>query len=311
MKNCIVLDTFDRLVNFTGFKQPVYNLINLPTNLPKEKLSALSFGLFVHLSPALFFILLVNLSSFSLIGICGAFIGISTLTLGLIHWSENKHPSTLLTTLTTKDRYKGLIQIFMTAFVIGTLFIMGSIELIKPHHLTLDPPSWTLIILALVLTDLSYYWIHRTLNHSKKKNLLLAWFRKIHTPHHAIKALDFYRGNLSTFFDTAITGFQIPLIVISLILNLQWQETMSCYFLVLILQSTHHANYTFHIGFLRYVFVDNHSHKLHHCPRGYDVNFGAIFAIWDIFFRTYYEDWNLSSSYLAKNHIAIPIKREK
>src|SRR6476660_1953186 len=103
MKNCVVLDAFDCFFNFIGIKKPLYKLDNFPPDLPAEKFSSILFGLFVHTFPALSFILLVQLSSFSLLGICSAFIGISLITLGLINWSEIKYPSVALVPLTMKD----------------------------------------------------------------------------------------------------------------------------------------------------------------------------------------------------------------
>jgi sterol desaturase/sphingolipid hydroxylase (fatty acid hydroxylase superfamily) len=85
-------------------------------------------------------------------------------------------------------------------------------------------------------------------------------------------------------------------------------STLVAYALVLLLQGTHHVNHTFNIGVLRYVFVDNHAHKLHHCPRGNLVNHGALFSLWDRFFGTFYEDFNRSPSHMAKHGIALPIR---
>jgi hypothetical protein len=59
---------------------------------------------------------------------------------------------------------------------------------------------------------------------------------------------------------------------------------------------------------LRYLFMDNHAHKLHHCKRGNLVNHAAAFSVFDRLFGTYYEDWNLSSNYLHHYNIALPIK---
>jgi sterol desaturase/sphingolipid hydroxylase (fatty acid hydroxylase superfamily) len=254
--------------------------------------------------------LCVYLSSFSLFSICFAFLIISIVVLRLINSVEAKYPSVVLDSLSKKDLVKGLSLVFVTAIGAGTCIVVGGVILLKPLQLfKCNLNSWVMIILALALTDLAYYWTHRSLSHCKKKGLISDWFRNNHVPHHAIKVLDFHRGNISTFVDTAITGFQVPLIIIATLFSMPWQEVLVTYLLILLLQSTHHANYTFHIGFMRYVFVDNHIHKLHHCPRGYDVNFGAIFSIWDIFFRTYYENWSLSPSYLAKNRIALPLQK--
>ena len=76
----------------------------------------------------------------------------------------------------------------------------------------------------------------------------------------------------------------------------------------LLLQATDHTSVTYNIGWLRYVFMDNHAHKLHHCKRGNLINHAAAFSVFDRLFGTYYEDWTLSSNYLHHHKIALPIK---
>jgi hypothetical protein len=58
---------------------------------------------------------------------------------------------------------------------------------------------------------------------------------------------------------------------------------------------------------LRYVFLDNHAHQLHHCVRGNLINHGVIFSVWDRLFGTYYEDRRLSPCTMVKEHVALPI----
>jgi len=145
------------------------------------------------------------------------------------------------------------------------------------------------------------------LNHGKAKNVVSKLFRKIHVSHHSVEVLDFLRGNVSSFWDTAVTGFQIPLAIIGAWLGMDLPSILITYGLVLMLQATHHANHTVNIGNLRFFFMDNHAHKLHHCPRGYMVNHGALFSLWDQAFGTYYEDWSLSSNYMQKHRIPIPV----
>lgn len=312
LKNCIVLDSFDYVLNLFGIKQSRLVAKEFPKNVPQENFKNIGFGFIGHFSPIFLFITIVSFAHFSLFGICIAFAFTSVYTLLMIRWSEKKHPSVNLEPVSRKDIVKGLGLVFITASVFGTAFvvsgfyILSHLIVVKSHF-----SNWIAVLISLLATDFSYYWIHRSLNHGKGRNFVSKWYRKIHVDHHTIKALDFYRGNLSSFFDTALIGFQVPLIFISVILGMNLETVLTSYCLVMILQSTHHANHTFNIGMLRFIFVDNHSHKLHHCPRGYSVNFGAMFAIWDIFFRTYYEEWNLSASFMAEYSIPLPIKKVK
>jgi len=310
LENCIVLNTFDRILKVFGINQASYTSKPPPTNVPAEKNGMIFLGLTVHLTPVILFVLTVSLLNFSLGAIIISFLITSMYSLLIIRLAEKKCPIVQLKQLTKSDIYYGLSLIFITAVIFGSTFLIFSNYILSSiFPLKWQSCNWSSVILALFLTDFAYYWIHRTLNHSKNSSTIIKWYRKIHAKHHAVEALDFYRGNISTFFDTAVTGFQIPLIIISTFLGMNLETIVTTYCLVLLLQSTHHANFTFNIGPLRYLFVDNHAHKLHHCPRGYDVNFGAIFSVWDLFFRTYYEEWSLSASYLAKNKIALPLRR--
>lgn len=310
MKNCIVLDFFDHFFGAIGIKKLHYQKSSFPDDVPVENLGTLAFGIMVHLGPALLLGVFVSIMNFSLWGLGVAFITVSMLTLSVIRWFEKKYPSVSLKSPSAREIFKGVSLVFITATVFGTLFIcsgfwiLSHIPITRWHH-----GNWSSVLIALFLTDFSFYWIHRSLNHGNNKNFIHKWYRRNHAHHHRVKALDFYRGNLSSFFDIAITAFQIPLIVISTILGMNLESVLTTYCLLLILQSTHHANHTFHIGFLRYIFVDNHSHKFHHCPRGNGVNFGGIFSVWDIFFRTYYEEWNLSASYMSKHKVPLPFRR--
>lgn len=221
---------------------------------------------------------------------------------------ERLFPCTNLEKPSLLDIWKGMTLVFATGVGIGSLVVICGwwclSHLLKtPWHVS----GMTGILIALLLTDFAYYLIHRLLNHSDGINRLTRWFRKIHGPHHATKELDFFRGNLSTLFDTAVTGFQVPLALIAAALGMNLESMLTAYALVLLLQSTHHANHTFNIGTLRYIFVDNHCHKLHHCRRGFNVNFAAIFSVWDLIFFTYYEEWDCSSSYMVKHAIPLPV----
>ena len=173
----------------------------------------------------------------------------------------------------------------------------------SPPH----PASWVSILGAVAFADFSFYFIHRYFNHGKKNLPIVRWFRRNHAPHHSVEALDFLRGNLSSWIDTSVASFQIPLVIFGAILGFDLISEWVAYVLILLFQSTHHVNHTFNIGWLSRIFVDNHNHKIHHCPRGYLVNHGAVFSLWDQCFGTYYENRNISPSYFEKNRIPLPI----
>src|SRR5262249_33693385 len=147
--------------------------------------------------------------------------------------------------------------------------------------------GWARIVAATLATDLAYYWIHRAVSHGRGRGRVLGFYRRSHAAHHSVTALDFLRRNQSSPVDTAVSQFQPAVIVVSWLLGMDLGSTLAAYALVLMLQATDHTNVTFDIGWLRYVFMDNHAHKLHHCRRGNLVNHGAAFSIWDRAFGTY------------------------
>lgn len=104
-----------------------------------------------------------------------------------------------------------------------------------------------------------------------------------------------------------MTGFQLPLALIVTLLGLDLGHTLAAYGLVLMLQGTHHVNHTFDLGPLRWFFMDNHAHKLHHCPRGMLVNHGAMFSVWDRVHGTFYEDGSRSANHMHVAGQALPL----
>ncbi len=284
--------------------------------IPSEQILSISMGLMVHLGPAVIFTLLLILFGRSLELILGSFIILSGLNLWLIIQLEEKHPSVELAPRSLHAWLEGMSLVFIKGVICGSLVVVSGwfalstlfTEILPatPGYVT-SKPTWLTIFAAVMLTDLAYYGSHRFLNHGKGKNIVSKTFKKVHVAHHSVEVLDFLRGNVSSFWDTAITGFQVPLAIIGACLGLDLPSILITYSLVLMLQATHHANHTVNIGLLRFFFMDNHAHKLHHCPRGYLVNHGALFSLWDQAFGTYYEDWNLSSNYMQKHRIPIPV----
>ena len=115
----------------------------------------------------------------------------------------------------------------------------------------------------------------------------------------------------ASFADTVITNNLLPLILFSSLLGLDLGWTAAAYGFTMLLENSHHANHTFHLGWLRFVFMDNHTHKLHHLRRGTLINHGALFSVWDILHGTYVEDWDHSSSVLHQRRVAAPVRRSE
>lgn len=281
-----------------------------PMPLSKTQNSLMG-GLLAHLGPVLIFCLLTELYDFDPAKTLLIFIFVFILAVVPILLTEWITPAVTLSIPKRQDILYGFGFVVLTGVGVGSVIVALTWYVCDFFLPKCPMPVWISIWLSVVLADFVYYFTHRFLNHGPKTNTLCRWFRQNHAPHHAVKALDFLRGNNSSLMDTAVTSFQVPAAITGALFGLSLTQVMVAYALLMMLQSTHHVNFTFNIGWLRYVFVDNHNHKLHHCPRGYLVNYGAVFSLWDRLFGTFYENWDLSSSDMIKNHIALPIQPGK
>lgn len=285
--------------------------VTLPSPaIPVEQKGNVILGVIGHLGPTVSYIILASILGINLWTASVGFIGLSAIFLTLTVWAEKKIPSVELPAPTGKEIWDGLVMVFIKGVGVGGgLITLGWWVLSYiPLYKTLSNNLW-LVIGATFALDLAYYWIHRLMSHSRGNHPILKYYRKKHAAHHSVSELDFLRGNQSSLVDTAISQFQPSLIIISWLMGMDLAATWMTYGLILMLQSTDHTNVTYNIGWLKYIFMDNHAHKLHHCKRGNLINHAAAFSIYDRLWGTYYEDWSLSSNYLHHHRIALPIKR--
>ena len=267
------------------------------------------YGIFGHLGSPFTYVILLVIFGVDIWSAFWTFIAVSAVFIPFTLINEQRAPSIDLPKATPKEIWDGLFMVFVKGVGIGgglvTLgwWALSYVPLYGQHY-----NNWWLIIGATLLTDLAYYWIHRLLSHSKGNHPLLKYYRKKHAAHHSVTEMDFFRGNQSSLVDTAISQFQPSLIVISYFMGMDLATTWVAYGLILLLQATDHTSVTYRIGWLKYIFMDNHAHKLHHCKRGNLINHAAAFSIWDRMWGTYYEDWDLSANYLHHHKIPLPIK---
>ncbi|HHG86516.1 MAG TPA: fatty acid hydroxylase family protein, partial [Bacteroidetes bacterium] len=280
-------------------------------DIPSEQEGNIAYGIFGHLGSPFSYVILLAIFGVTVWTAIGLFFAVSAVFLAFTFIAEAQNPSIKLPKVTPKEIWDGLGMVFIKGVGVGGGFVTLGWWVLS--HIPLYGElynNWWLIIAATLGTDLAYYWIHRLMSHSRGNNPILKFYRKKHAAHHSVTELDFLRGNQSSLVDTAIGQFQPSLILISWGLGMGLAPTLVAYGLILLLQATDHTNITFKIGFLKYIFMDNHAHKLHHCKRGNLINHAAAFSIFDRIWGTYYEDWNLSSNYLHHHRIALPIKRK-
>jgi sterol desaturase/sphingolipid hydroxylase (fatty acid hydroxylase superfamily) len=289
--------------------QATYTTIPLNSEVPSEQKGNLLLGLTFHLGPSVVYIALLVAFGMTMTNVIVFYLLTAFLFMVPTIILERYNPAVEMQMPTGWEFVHGLSVVFYKGLLIGGGFVAAGWWLFsKISPITGTHNGWLTIAIAVCLTDLFYYIIHRFLSHGVGENPIVAFYRHAHGAHHSVAELDFIRGNQSSLVDTALSQFQPSIIIISAFLGMDLPSTFVAYALVLMLQSTDHVNFTCNIGFLKYIFMDNHAHRFHHCRRGNLVNHGAVFSFYDRIFGTYYEDWNISSGFIHHNRLLLPIK---
>lgn len=272
-----------------------------------EQRSPQALGIVFHFGPVILYLLALLIWGITPLSAIGAYAA-AAVFVPLTLWLEQVRPCVELPRPALRQIVSGISQVFIKGIALGGFFIAVGwylLSQISPYR-ELDT-QWSTIFAAVLLTDFGYYLLHRFLSHGTRSNPVKTFYRNAHSRHHKIASLDFLRGNQGSIIDTAFSQFQPCVILISFGLGMSLEATWVAYGIVLLLQTTDHANHTFSIGRLRFLFMDNHAHKLHHCRGGHRVNFGAAFSLFDILFGSYYEDWQLNPSHLHKHDMPLPL----
>src|SRR5262245_45406662 len=140
-------------------------------------------------------------------------------------------------------------------------------------------PSWSRILIAIVVVDFLIYWIHRAQHRSD-----LLW--RTHAWHHSIEQLYWLSGFRTSFFHSFL--YAIPVTSVSLLIfNLTPLEAGIGYSIGLLIQFWEHTNLRADIGWLKWVIITPDYHRVHHSIRHNRTNFGTTFSFWDRMFGTY------------------------
>jgi sterol desaturase/sphingolipid hydroxylase (fatty acid hydroxylase superfamily) len=299
--------------------------------VPPEPTSSLSLGLFLHFFFPLLFAASVLQSAYAN---DGAVFGQPSLSFVLYSWVgfsivhgmvvmsyESKTPNELLPPSTFNDFLNNVVgSQFGQGLLLGTLVIVSIwsasyylLDFALGHEVNdqLRNFSWLKIIASSGLADFSWYLIHRMLNHGRGSNSIVRFFRRIHSPHHKVAHLDMARANETHWIDGGVTSFPIAMGVVASVLMMDLTSMITAYALLGLVQTTHHVNIACNIGVLRYVFMDNHAHKIHHCRGGEGKNLAAVFSLWDRMFGTFFEDMDLSTNFMHKHKIILSQARKE
>lgn len=177
--------------------------------------------------------------------------------------------------------------------IVGTFFILplsaysaqGVLNVFKPLYPVYNFwnvfPSMGKFIVALLLSEFCYYWVHRAFH---RFNVL--W--RFHAVHHGIQRI--YSINAGKFhlveaFFSSIAYF-LPIFLLGIPTDLM----VLIITLSLISGFLEHVNVDYKTGFLNYIFNTAEHHRWHHSidfKESYN-NFGKVLSIWDIYFGTFF-----------------------
>ena len=166
-----------------------------------------------------------------------------------------------------------------------TLGVGGYVYYLVTRYFSLplmDSGHWFTWVLALVLYDLCYYWLHR-LGHERT----ILW--AAHVAHH--QSEDY---NLTTALRQTSTGFLLGWIfyIPMYLLGIPAQVVVTVGAINLIYQFWVHTEHVPKLGWYEWIFVTPSNHRVHHAQNDLymDRNYGGIFILWDRLFGTFQEE---------------------
>ena len=173
----------------------------------------------------------------------------------------------------------GMISRFPTMLNLGVqsvIFVYISTNLNLELLSVKNPFTW---IIAFLLYDLSYYWMHR-MHHEIK----ILW--ATHSVHH--HGEDF---NLATALRQTSTGWLWKWIFYMqmILLGVPVEVFIAVAGVNLVYQFWVHTEHIGHLGWMEKVFITPMNHGIHHAKNKeyIDANYGGVFIIWDRMFGTY------------------------
>ena len=173
------------------------------------------------------------------------------------------------------SRYPALLGLGVQGLVYAFISKQFNLGLLTSY----DPYVW---VVAFVMYDLSYYWLHRS--HHQIKVLWAS-----HVVHHHGEEY-----NLSTALRQTGTDFLFKWIFYTpmLLLGIPVEIFVTVAALNLIYQFWVHTEHIKRLGILDYILVTPSNHRIHHAQNKeyIDANYGGVFILWDRMFGTFIDE---------------------
>lgn len=166
-----------------------------------------------------------------------------------------------------------------------TLGIGGSVYYLITEYFSaplMDASHWFTWVLAMVLYDFCYYWLHR-LGHERT----ILW--AAHVAHH--QSEDY---NLTTALRQTSTGFLLGWVfyIPMFLIGIPAEVVVTVGAINLIYQYWVHTEHVPKLGWFEWFFVSPSNHRVHHAQNDVymDKNYGGLFILWDRLFGTFQEE---------------------
>lgn len=166
-----------------------------------------------------------------------------------------------------------------------TLGVGGYIYYLVTEYFSLslmDTSHWWTWVLAFVLYDFCYYWVHR-LGHERT----ILW--AAHVAHHQSEEY-----NLTTALRQTSTGFLFSWVfyIPMFMLGIPAEVVVTVGSLNLIYQFWVHTEHIPKLGRYEWFFITPSNHRVHHAQNDIymDRNYGGVFILWDRLFGTFQEE---------------------
>lgn len=169
----------------------------------------------------------------------------------------------------------------LTMVIVGTSYLA---VLLLPSSLRAaiaGLPLWFQVVLAILLSDLGFYAMHRLFHK-------IPWLWRFHAVHHSIETLDWLASHRIHPVDQVLTK-GVSLVPV---FALGFSDTAVLIYSVFYFWQTllEHSNINLNLGPLRYILALPQFHHWHHAdhPEAHDKNFAAQLAFLDIIFGTHH-----------------------
>lgn len=171
-----------------------------------------------------------------------------------------------------------IVNTLLERTVFGLAFVLGLV-LVSPFALFTIEHTWWSWILAILVADFFYYWMHR-LEHE----IRIFWAH--HSVHHSSPEFNLTTALRLSWVEGAIEWiFFVPMIL----LGFDVVQTVIAIAGIVLYQTWLHTEKIGKLGFLDKIFNTPSVHRVHHGSNAQyiDKNYGGLLIIWDRMFGTY------------------------